>query len=393
MFRFFNDRGMSMLDASELHPAQIEALLELSWNSRVVDTTKPLGHPDHRSDVAGRPQSPTDTQLTFNPPRILPRTGPIDVASLANDLRTFTPPIPPLPATPPRPGIRWQHLIYAYMIENTRIAEVFRRVLSNFLFGERLSVLSPASQRWAWTTEELFFRDTPSFSVTTQTSYIRPDIRGMRANLYQRLFGMTLNTSNDQEKVAYQIAEHANVDFVSVLDELLHEVWEGRSNFANQIGARPTDDSKIAQLCDRLGDMLLARRNNGTLSREEFWAVASMSWFHATILENNHPILVDLRAQASSPEERLFKIAQRVGYPAHGLSKSYFELAEPLSRLLLGIETGMFSNVAAVPALYTPPPTPPLPGTIPPVDDTDVIKTHWSIIRGRDIKAKKVVTT
>jgi hypothetical protein len=204
---------------------------------------------------------------------------------------------------------------------------------------------------------------------------------------------MTLNSTSDQEKVAYPIAEHANVDFVSVFDELQHEVWQGRSNFANQIGARPTDDSKIAQLCDRLGDMLLARRNNGTLSREEFWAVATMSWFHATILEENHPILIDLRAQASSPEERLFKIAQRVGYSAHGLAKSYFELAEPVSRLLLNIETGVFSNVAAVPALYTPPPTPPLPGTIPPVDDTDIIKTHWSIIRGRDIKAKKVVTT
>ena len=392
MFRFFTERGMSMLDVSELHPSQIEALLELAWNSRVSDPAKPLGHPEHRSDVAGRPQTTTDNLLTFNPNRIPPRSGTIAVSTLSNDLRTFTPPIPPPPATPPLAGIRWQHLIYAYMIENTRIAEVFRRVISNFLFGERLSVLSSASQRWAWTTEELFFRDAPPFSTMTQTSYIRPDIRGTRANAYQRLFGMTLNSSTDQEKVAYPIAEHANVDFVSVFDELQHEVWQGRSNFANQIGARPTDDSKIAQLCDRLGDMLLARRNNGTLSREEFWAVAAMSWFHSTILEENHPIIVDLRAQASSPEERLFKIAQRVGYSAHGLAKSYFELAEPISRLLLNIETGVFSNVAAVAALYTPPPTAPLPGTIPPVDDTDVIKTHWSIIRGRDIKAKKIVT-
>ena len=396
MIRFFTERGMSMLDVSELHPSQIEALLEQSWNFRAKDTLRPLGHPEHRSDVEGRPQAAFAPLLAVAPNRIAPRIGTINVPALATDLSTFTPPLPPPPIPPPNPlpvaGLRWPHLIYAYMIENTRIVEVFRRVISNFLFGERLSVLSPASQRWAWTTEELFFRDPPSFSVTTQTSHIRQDVRGMRGNIYQRLFGMTLNTTADQEKVSFPVAEHANVDFVTVFDELQHEVWQGRTNFANQVGARPTDDSKISQLCERLADMLQARRNNGTVSREEFWAVATMSWFHATLLEERHPILIDLRAEASSPEERLFKIAQRVGYPAHGLSKSYFELAEPISRLLLAIETGTFNNVAAVPALYTPPSTPPIPGTIPPVDDTDLIKTHWSIIRGRDIKSRKVVT-
>lgn len=392
MIRFFNDRGMPMVDVSELHPSQIEALLEQSWNFRAKDLSRAIGHPDHRSDVEGRPQASFAALLSVAPSRIAPRTGTINVPLLATDLSTFTPPIPPLPLPPPVSGIRWPHLIYAYMIENTRIAEVFRRVISNFLFGERLSVLSPASQRWAWTTEELFFRDPSSYSITTQTSYIRPDARGMRANIYQRLFGMSLNTTAEQEKVSFPAAEHANVDFVTAFDELQHEIWQGRTNFANQVGARPTDDSKISQLCERLADMLQARRNSGTLSREEFWAVATMSWFHATVLEPDHPILIDLRAQASSPEERLFKIAQRVGYPAHGLSKSYFELAEPISRLLLAIETGTFNNPSAVPALYTPPPTPPIPGTIPPVDDTDLIKTHWSIIRGLNIKATRVAT-
>lgn len=393
MIRFFTERGMSMRDVSELHPSQVEALLEQSWNFRAKDLTKALGHPEHRSDVEGRPQASFAPLLAVAPTRIAPRVGTINVPALATDLSTFTPPIPPPPTRPAVPGVRWPHLIYAYMIENTRVAEIFRRVISEFLHGERLSVLSAASQRWAWTTEELFFRAPPPFSTATQTSLLRPDPGGVRGNAYQRVFGMSLNATSEQEKVAFPIAEHANADFVTVFDELQHEIWQGRTNFANQVGARPTDDSKISQLAERLSSMLLARRTNGTLSREEFWAVATMSWFHATILEPDHPIVVDLRAQASSPEETLFKIAQRVGYPAHGLAKSYFALAEPISRFLLAIEAGIFNNVAAVPALYTPPPTPPLPGTVPPVDDTDLIKTHYSIIRGRDIKAKKVVTS
>jgi hypothetical protein len=204
---------------------------------------------------------------------------------------------------------------------------------------------------------------------------------------------MSLNAPNEDARSAIPAAEHANVDFVSAFDELLHEVWQGRTNFANAVGARPTDDAKISQLATRIADMMQTRRSQGTISREEYWAIATMEWFHATIREANHPILVDLRITGSSPEERLFNVAQRVGYPAHGLSKSYFELAEPISRLMIAIETGVYNDAAVVPALYTPPTVPPPPGSISPVEDTDLIKTHWSIIRGRDIKATKVAAT
>ena len=112
-------------------------------------------------------------------------------------------------------------------------------------------------------------------------------------------------------------------------------------------------------------------------------AVATMSWFHATLETADHPIIVDLRARASGPEERLFKIAQRVAYPARGLSKTYFEIAEPLLRLLIAIE----QETCNLPALYTPSPPAPPGG---PAADTDVIQTHWSIIRGRNVKARKV---
>jgi hypothetical protein len=379
MFRFFiNPGGVSMQDLSELHPSILEALLERSWNFQINVQGVPrviLGHPDRRSEVPGRPNELLNLVLNFAPARSLAAgSGTINVPALDQFIR-----VPP-------PRIRWHHLIYAYMIENTRVMEVFRRVVDGFLHGERMSTLSPQSQRWLWTTEELFFRDAPSFSVGTQTSYVRQSMSATRANAYQRHFGMTLNAA-EGNKPAFVVAEHANADFVQVFDELLHEIWQGRSNFANAVGARPTDDAKLAELATRLSDMLRSRRVNGTLSREEFMAVATMSWFHATLETANHPIIEDLRAQASSPEERLFKIAQRVGYPAHGLSKSYFEIAEPLSRLLIAVEQETYNDPLAVPALYTPSPPAPPGG---PAADTDVILTHWSIIRGRDAKARKV---
>jgi hypothetical protein len=64
-------------------------------------------------------------------------------------------------------------------------------------------------------------------------------------------------------------------------------------------------------LTKKLNDMLLARRVFGTISREEFVAVSMMSWFHLT-LESNNSIVKDLRAEAESEEQRLYKIAQQV---------------------------------------------------------------------------------
>lgn len=388
MFRFFVDPlgldplvNITMRDLSELPPIAHEALLERCWNARVKVPAEQLGHPDRRSDIPGRPDPLLSPVLA--PAGLyshIGATGPINVAALDNAIVNFFPVLPSGQRGPQ--GIRWHHLVYAYMIENTRVVEVFRRVADAFLHGERLGALTPISQRWLWTTEELFLRDPPSFSISTISSSVRPNLAATRANAYQRLFGMSLNTV-DGSKPAFPVAEHSNGDFVQTFDELLHEVWQGRTNFANATGARPTDDSKIAALAERLCDMLRSRRTNGTLSREEFVAVSTLSWFHATLEDGTHPIIVDLNATANSAEERLFKIAQRVGVPAHGLSKSYFEVAEPLSQILIAIEQGTYNNAAAVPALYT-------PAAGGPATDMDTINTHWSLIRGRDVKAKKI---
>jgi hypothetical protein len=111
-----------------------------------------------------------------------------------------------------------------------------------------------------------------------------------------------------------------------------------------------------------------------------------LQWFDLTLSDEprggNLPIVVDLRVEAASPEERLFKIAQRVGLPAHRLSKSYLQIALPISRILILLETGAMNNVAALAALYT-------LGS--PIEaDMRLIIMHWSVISGRDMKAGKI---
>jgi hypothetical protein len=126
--------------------------------------------------------------------------------------------------------------------------------------------------------------------------------------------------------------------------------------------------------------MFTTRRLSGNLAQEEFWSVSLMSWFHLT-LDFNSPIVLSLRAEGSSPEERLFKIAQRVNLPAHKMAKNFFDIADAISRIFTQIETGIYNTAAAAPALYTPGPI---------QDDIRLIITHWSLTTGRDLRAQKV---
>jgi hypothetical protein len=341
-----------------IHPIELVGILERVWEASRSTTTgapdEPLGHPDHRSDVNSIRAS------------LLP--SPVAIIGSDKNLR------------------RWDHLIYAYMIENTRVYEIFRRVLHEFLHGEKLGTPIPESQRWLRTTEELFYRDPTPLTITSLASYIRPDLRASRRNAYQRMFGMELNHgAEDGKAYPYTRAEAANGEFVATFEEFLREVWVGMTYVTATSSSNPTDKSKIAELAEKLHDMLRSRRQNGNLSREEFAFVSAMSWFHLT-LEYDSPIVRALRAEATGVEQRLFKIAERVGMPAHGLSKNFFDISDPMSRILIQIELGDYNKIEAVPALFT-------PSTGGPESDMRTIITHWTAITGRDVKARKVATS
>jgi hypothetical protein len=273
----------------DLHPQDIVTYMEAWWNKRPpqppLPPSQPPGHPDHRSDEGALPLVALPTTTGRIPP-LPPPPG------LNQVLFGVSPGTPGTPPSTVRGGfLRWDHLIYAYMIENTRVYEIFRRVLHEYRHGEKLGTpLDSSTQNWLRNTEELFYSDPAPFLITNVSSHIRSDLRANRRNAYQRMFSMDLNHGTDDGKpYAYIKAEAANSEFVATFEEFLREVWIGITYVTATSSSNPTDDSKIAVLATKLHDMLQSRRQSGNLSREEFAFVSMMSWFHLTLELTNPP--------------------------------------------------------------------------------------------------------
>jgi hypothetical protein len=347
------------------------------------------------------PQQAAETVLSIHPmqlsrfleevwevrnPNLLTPTGleiPATVSQLALERDSGIVGLIPSANSSSYPPTVWDHLIYAYMVENTRLYEIFRRVLEEYAYGERLSVASEEGQRWLRTTEQLFYRDNPPFQIYSLSSWVRPDMRAVRRNAYHRMFGVDLNHGTDDNRpYPYPRAAAANLEFVTTFEGLLREVWRAIENVRNSSGPNATDISTIANLARTLYDMLRVRRqeNSGNLARDELFHVSTMTWFHLT-LSYDTPIVVDLKAQATSAAERLQKIGERVGLPAHSRADSYFRLASSMSLLLREIELGTFNTAGGAPGLYS---------TTTYLDAIQETITHWSIATGRDVKSAKV---
>src|SRR5262249_42741859 len=164
-----------------------------------------------------------------------------------------------------------------------------------------------------------------------------------------------LDVSHAQEAAAkhpYEKPAAANRDFILTFEAFAREVWRGIINARNTSGANETDAAVIATLAHRIYDMMATRRMNGNLSREEFRAVAVMAWLHLAVMYDS-PAVVDLKATASSPEQRLAKIAERVGMRIHPKAKSLFDLAQPFSSLMQQIEMGKFNDPTIAQLLIT----------------------------------------
>jgi hypothetical protein len=279
----------------------------------------------------------------------------------------------------------WKHFIYAYLIENTRVFEISAKLVQELLSDEAYGTISTETHRWLRTTEDFFFRDGPSSLIQSITSSARPDLRATRRNAYYRMFGIDLNHgAQDGRPYPFTKATAANTDFVKMLQELMRELWRGYTNATNQIGPNTTDDTNIAELIDRLQIMLNARRISdagfANLAREELVSVTMMSWFELTVAVGS-PVARDLKATASTPDEQLRRLGERVRLPAHSKSRSLLILAEHLPPLLTLIEEGYFdaANRVNIPALYK---------TANPLRDSVLqIVNHWSIATGADLKA------
>ncbi len=375
MFRqlatWYEEANPNMSGAAQvfaLHPLQLTRFLEETWVMR--------------TDRGARPSAPIPLELY----------GVEAASGIKDRLTSVTDDIYPTDLDGGGGAqFPFRHLMYAYLIENTRVYEIFRRILVECTHGESLDVPSPEGQAWLRTTEALFYSEPHPGLLPAVTSHIRPDICSVRRNAYYRLFGIDLNHGYDDGRpYPYVRPQIANREFIALFEEFLREVWRGIENFSNTSGANPTDDAAIAELGASLADVLTVRHRNGALSREEFAAVAAMSWFHLTLMSDT-PIVVDLKAAASSPEERLRKLGERVGLKPHRKSEQYFAMADAASQILIAVEARQFANPLGVRTLYaeTTPPAPPNPLRA----NAMTVIAQWSIASGRDLKASKVIAS
>ncbi|MFD8863280.1 hypothetical protein ACFV1F_02540 [Streptomyces sp. NPDC059590] len=233
------------------------------------------------------------------------------------------------------------HLIYAYMLENTRILEIFRRILVSFFNTENFNTPSAETLQWLDQTERLFFRDPGPLSVLAVTGELRPDADAVRRNAYHRLLGLDLNHGRGGKPGAYPYhrTDVTNQRFPVLFGQLLEEVSIGIQHAGNTSGANPTDDFRIQDLVQEIGDVMLDRRgpSQAGLAHEEFVAVTFLSWLHLAISWES-PVVRDLRATASTPHERLRRLGARVKLDAHQDSRSFLQLGPDVSLLLYSIE-------------------------------------------------------
>jgi hypothetical protein len=369
------------------HPLQISALAETFWRQRYNAWSVANGP---NSPFVAWPASATEALLTdtsyilgYDPISNSPNPEPTGALFLPSG-ETFQAPITqPGIVTPGTANL--DHLIYAYLIENTRIFDIFGKVLETYIFTEQLPSPSFAAQQFLRNTEYLLFSDGLPTMVWTTSSRQRHDEIANRMTLYYWMFGIDL--SHAAELAAYHPyvrPDAANRDFIPTFEALASEVWKGIENAKNISGVNTTDNEAIATAARRLFDMMATRQLNGNLTREAFRAVSVMSWLHLAVMYDS-AIVLALNASASSPEQRLQKIAERVGMSIHPKAKPLFDLAGPFSSLMQQIETGLLNDSANAATLYTP------PSTI--ATNAETVIDQYSLATGRDLKAPSVTLT
>ena len=261
------------------------------------------------------------------------------------------------------------HLIYAYLLENSRLSQIMERLIYMYQHDEILGIASPGNVinenafQWISNTENLFFKTLSNTSYRNIAGNLRPNPEASRRNAYYRLFGMDLafgdpagGSSNTD--YSYHKAKTANQQFIVLFEQFLTEIWQAYMNAQNTSGANTTDYQKIRDMAIKLREMLMARRGGlGTislanyrfmnLSKEEYSTVGLLSWLFF-VISYNSPLVTFLGCQANTASERLTNIGKKVGIEAHKKSQALFDMAGPMGTVLRQIEFGTFETVGAV---------------------------------------------
>ena len=263
-------------------------------------------------------------------------------------------------ANPPDILMPPYHLIYAYLVENTRSAQIFEKLLNMYMQDEKLNKATPTKDpiirrafQWMVNTENLFFKYLSNTSYRNITSQVRKSPDATRRNAYYRMFGMDLafGDTGSNAPVSFYKAEFNNQPFIVLFEKFLTEIWQAYTNARNQVGPNTTDMFIIVDTAQKIQEMLMARRTTETtfenyryfnLSKEEYASVVMMSWIYE-ILSYDSPIVNFLRCNGNTPGERLINIGNRIGLPAHSKSEGLLDIAPPMNTLLRRIEFGDYN--------------------------------------------------
>lgn len=288
----------------------------------------------------------------------------------------------------PVAGPAWDHFLSSYVLENTRMVQIFARVVKEYRTGESLGVPSIATQRWLDTTEALLLGAWNPLPLWLSTSSVRTDPEAVRRNAYWRMFGMDLSFGTDDNRPAtYARSTASNSTFVRLFEELLYEVWQAMVNLRNVAGVNSADNDRIYAIAQELKYILRSRRQNAVLAREELAAATVVGWLNLT-LDSNTSVITDLKSQATSAGDRLRLVGERVGLAAHSKSTSLITMAQDLSILMRTIEADIVTGPEFAWVLYDT--VAPGPSPVQPLGSyTRRVITEWSSAAGRDLKARK----
>lgn len=254
------------------------------------------------------------------------------------------------------------HMIYAYLIENTRIVQIFEKLLFLYMHDEKLNkATTPENQKafqWIMNTESLFFKELSNSSYRNISSQIRTSRDATRRNAYFRMFGMDLAFGDigSNAPVDFYKAEFNNQPFIILFEKFLTEIWQAYANARNAVGLNTTDMFVIVDTAQKIQEMLMSRRTTEitfenyrffNLSREEYASVVMMSWLYE-VVSYDSPVIKFLRCNGNTPGERLINIGNKVGLPAHTKSEGLLDIAPAMNTLLRRIELGDYNNESIV---------------------------------------------
>lgn len=261
------------------------------------------------------------------------------------------------------------HLIYAYLVENTRMVQIMEKLLMLYQHDEKLQKATTANNRmafqWIMNTEHLFFKYLSGFSFWNISSKIQSNAEAARRNAYFRLFGMDLafGHMNTNASVDYYKAEFNNQGFIVLFERFLTEIWQAYTNAKNEVGPNSTDLYSICDTAQKMQEMLMSRRTTEdtfenyryfNLSRIEYASVVMMAWFYQ-VISYDSPLVQFLRCNGNTPGERLTNIGKKVGISAHSKAEGLLDIAPPMNTLLRRVEFGDYNpnNEAQVSTIIT----------------------------------------